>query len=218
MSDGYPWHSLGASEVEETFPFHAQRTAIAPPRRTFGAAPQDLAEWLPRLGPVLWLGDSHQRAARSGGRRMRSPMDSLSDYRALRACSRITPQGPREWLGFHNGNGDLEARLFLLPDSDLLAWDRMSETLHLGPVPLVEHEPPVHDTFLRRALSRSTRAWRARLLEFRMRRSPGPATLGAQPPLRISLLGLDIAQRIVHDENAEWEFPLFSIQGTACPR
>jgi hypothetical protein len=51
-----------------------------------------------------------------------------------------------------------------------------------------------------------------------MRRSPGPATLGAQPPLRISLLGLDIAQRIVHDENAEWEFPLFSIQGTACPR
>jgi hypothetical protein len=222
MSDGYSWGIIGSSPAEEPGGFSAQETvfvsAAAPRRRVFGASPEDLAEWLPRLGSVLWLSHRARDSALPARRDMRLPggvahpaLACLSQYRALRAHSTITPQGPREWLSFHAATGAPEARLFLLPDSDLLAWDRMNDALRLGPVPQVEHEPPVHSTFLRRALSRSTRAWQARLLEFRTRPSARRGTLDAQSPLRISLLGLDIAQRIVRDENAEWMFPLFSM-------
>ena len=84
----------------------------------------------------------------------------------------------------------------------------MCSAIELVPDEPVRPEPPTHATFLRRALSRLGHRWQARLLEFRFLQRPWLSVLDAQPPLRISLLGIDIARRIVHDENAEWLSPL----------
>ena len=69
-------------------------------------------------------------------------------------------------------------------------------------------DAPVHASFLRRALMRFGHRWQARLLAFDLKPLPWLHTLGAKAPLRISLLGLDLARTIVSDENAEWISPL----------
>jgi len=215
MSDGQPFTAMGSSPADDMPEFDASGQTDATlllrnfPRR------EDVAEWLPRLGPVLWLASRRHEALPPGDRTRRpqwrrdpSAIAFLSNYSDLRAHCVVTPLGPRESLCFHDAAGLPGAKLFLLPDSDLLAWDQMSSALHLDPVAVAERDPPTHATFLRRALSRSSDRWRARLLRFRS--LPWPNALEAHPPLRISLLGLDIAQRMVRDENAEWASPLFS--------
>lgn len=120
----------------------------------------------------------------------------------------MTPQGPREWLSLHAASGDVAARLYLLPDSDLLAWDHMTSALGLAQVEAAPADSPLHASFLRRALLRFGHRWQARLLAFDLKPLPWLHTLGARAPLRISLLGLDLARTIVNDENAEWISPL----------
>jgi hypothetical protein len=132
----------------------------------------------------------------------------LAACKILSAHQAITPQGPREWLCFHDGRGEVTAKLFLLPDSDVLAWDQMCSATRLAPGEASRHEPPTHATFLRRALARLRHRWRASLLQFRLRQRPWLGVLDAQPPLRISLLGIDIARSIMRDENAESFSPL----------
>ena len=175
-----------------------------------------LAEWLPRLGTVLWL---ERRDAVPGAplRMSAGPRLLLLEHAAagvlarcasLRAWSNVTPQGPREWLSLHQASGEVAAKLFLLPDSDVLAWDQMTAALGLVPVESGPPDAPGHASFLRRALARFGHRWQARLLAFDLKPLPLLHTLGAKAPLRISLLGLDLARTIVHDENAEWLSPL----------
>jgi hypothetical protein len=134
----------------------------------------------------------------------------LATCTQLRAYHAIAAHGPREWLCFHAPNGTIEARLFLLPDSDVLEWDNMSVALELEPGAADRHDPPTHCTFLGRALSRFGQRWQARLLEFRCLQRSWLSVIDAQPPLRISLLGIDIARGIVRDEYAEWISPQLS--------
>lgn len=175
----------------------------------------ELLTWLPRLGSILWL----ERQGAMEGRSQRDPGGSavlldhpaiglLSTNHGLIAHQAVTEQGPREWLSFQTPTGAINAKLFLLPDSDVLAWDEMCAAMKLVPGESSRHEPPTHAAFLRRALDRLGHRWHARLLEFRFVQRPWLSVLDAQPPLRISLLGIDIARRIVHDENAEWLSPL----------
>ncbi|MGB0133577.1 hypothetical protein [Dokdonella sp.] len=198
----------------DTRPFaHATRVPPTP------AAPEpcltQLAEWLPQLGPVLWL----ERPVRAEDREAcKQPSSTLLlDHPALAVLSAttrlsahhaITAHGPREWFCFHSPNGTVQAKLFLLPDSDVLAWDEMSSALHIVPSEANSPEPPTHHTLLRRALNRLGQSWQARLLEFNCVRRPWLSVLDARPPLRISLLGIDIARGIVRDVHAEWISPL----------
>jgi len=196
--------------------------AFADPRRgadARGSAPlllQRLAHWLPRLGTVLWIerrensSPAHARGAGGDGLILleHPAASALARCVSLRACASVTPQGPREWLALADARQDIGARLYLLPDTDCLAWDEMIQanawtSLEPGPA-----EPPVHDTFLRRALARFGQRWQARLLQFDQRQQPWLQVLGARAPLRISLLGLDLARTIVRDEHAEWISPL----------
>lgn len=175
-----------------------------------------IAEWLPRLGTVLWL--ERREAAPSAPLRMNAgPRLMLLEHAAagvlarcasLRAWSNVTPQGPREWLSLHQASGEIAAKLYLLPDSDVLAWDQMTAALGLAPVESTPLDATGHASFLRRALSRFGHRWQARLLAFDLKPLPWLHTLGAKAPLRISLLGLDLARTIVNDENAEWISPL----------
>ena len=175
-----------------------------------------MAEWLPRLGTVLWL-ERRESVPNAPLRMSAGPRLLLLEHAAagvlarcasLRAWSNVTPQGPREWLSLHEESGEIAAKLFLLPDSDVLAWDQMSAALGLAPNESAPSDAPVHASFLRRALARFGHRWQARLLAFDLKPLPWLHTLGAKAPLRISLLGLDLARTVVNDENAEWISPL----------
>jgi hypothetical protein len=175
-----------------------------------------IAAWLPRLGAVLWLD--------RGGRRhapIRATIGAggvlLLDHPALAALARctsasahtqVTSHGPREWLSFRDVEGVPIAKLFLLPDTDYLTWDEMISATHLAPPVKEPMRWHAHTAFLRTALARLGAHWQARLLTFDHRRLPWLQTLDARPPLRLSLLGLELARLIVHSEGAELLSPL----------
>ena len=174
-----------------------------------------LADALPKLGNVLWLERGPSAAAPAPGLLPRGVV--LLDHPALAvlarcsdvsACEAVTPNGPREWLAFASADGEPRAKLFLLPDSDFLAWDEMTAQCRSATTADAASRWSAHAAFLRSALARLAGGWRARLLAFEQRRLPWLCTLDARPPLRISLLGLDLARAIARDEGAELVSPL----------
>ncbi|GAA0711860.1 hypothetical protein [Dokdonella soli] len=174
-----------------------------------------LADSLPKLGAVLWL-DRRAWRARPSRATISARGVLLLDHPALAVLSRccavtahtaITPQGPREWLCFRDAAGDAQGKLFLLPDTDYLAWDEMAAASRIAP-PSTPPRRQAHNAFLRGALTRLGGGWRARLLMFDLKRLPWLRTLGARPPLRISLLGLELARVIARAEGAELISPL----------
>lgn len=177
-----------------------------------------LADALPKLGTVLWL---DRRTPRTTGARPASGPRGviLLDHPALAvlghcttalAHTAVTPAGPREWLCFGNRDGEPQAKLFLLPDTDYLAWDEMTAACRLSSTTAPASRWNAHGAFLRSAIARLGSAWRARLLTFELRRLPWLHTLDARAPLRISLLGLELARAIARDEAAELVSPLHS--------
>ncbi|HEY0178113.1 MAG TPA: hypothetical protein VGC30_00590 [Dokdonella sp.] len=190
----------------------------APPREAECAAFDlaRIAEWLPKLGAVLWLERREWKPAPA-----RASIGSrgvlLLDHPALTLLGRcssasahtqLTQHGPREWLCFRDAAGIVLAKLYLLPDTDYLAWDDMAAASRLEPAAAAPERWQPHAAFLRCALARLGTGWRARLLTFDLRRLPWLRTLGARPPLRISLLGLELARAIARAEGAELVSPL----------
>lgn len=175
-----------------------------------------LADALARLGPALWL---DRRATPASDERMlpRRRGAVLLDHPTLAALVRctsvvahtsVTSMGPREWLCFRDADGAAQAKLFLLPDTDYLAWDEMTAACRLAPssVPAPQRWS-AHGAFLRGAFARLGSSWRARVVAFELRRLPWLRTLGARTPLRISMLGFELARAIARDEAAELASP-----------
>lgn len=196
----------------------ARADVTAPQQPACNAARFDLsrlADALPHLGAVLWLERRNRRAAplrasigANGVLLVDHPaLGALARSHAVTAHTAVTSHGPREWLCFRDEAGEAQGKLFLLPDTDYLAWDEMTAASRL------ETEPPpecwnAHGAFLRGALARLGSGWRARLLTFELTRLPWLRTLAARPPLRISLLGLELARAIARAEGAELISPL----------
>lgn len=190
--------------------------ATAQPRPDARLDLDALASWLPRLGAVLWLDRQSRRT--TCVRAVIGPRGALlldhPALHALGACThasahtQVTSHGPREWLAFRDANGEPIAKLFLLPDTDYLVWDEMTAAMQLAPCV----EEPVrwnaHAVFLRNVCAQLGVRWRARLLAFDNRRLPWLQTLDARPPLRLSLLGIELARAIAHGERAELVTPL----------
>lgn len=178
-----------------------------------------LSECLPRLGAALWL-DRSERHRASSLAKIDAGRVTLFDHPALAALgecvaatahTQVTAQGPREWLGFRNADGEVQAKLYLLPDTDYLAWDEMIDACTIASsTPARPAGWHAHTAFLRHALSRIGTRWQARLLTFEHRALPWLCMLGAKPPLRISLLGLELARTIARCEGAELVSPLHS--------
>lgn len=177
-----------------------------------------IAEWLPRLGAVLWLERRERRPPPSralvgprGILLLEHPsLAVLGRCDAITAHTAVTPQGPREWLSFRDAKDEVRAKLFLLPDTDYLAWDEMAAATRLAPTREDAPGWQAHTAFLRNALARFGTAWRARVLRFEAGRLPWLRTLNAQPPLRLSLIGLELARTIARGEGAELVTPLHS--------
>jgi hypothetical protein len=205
---GMPFRDSDALEPGGTEP--------APVPRNGGFELARLVDALPRLGAVLWLERRERRPlprlAASGAQGV-----LLVEHPALAALTRstgvtahcaVTPNGPREWLCFQDGVGATCAKLFLLPDTDYLAWDEMAAASRIAPPVGPAHPWHAHGAFLRGALARLGSGWRARVLTFEIKRMPWLRTLAARPPLRISLFGFEIARSIASDEGAELVSPL----------
>jgi len=220
MSDSL--HDSDPRPVDPSTPGEAWHDDTAPAATApQGTARFDLArvaEALPKLGAVLWLDRRDRRAAPTratiGARGVllldHPALVALEHCRQLTAHTAVTPQGPREWLCFRDADGAAQSKLFLLPDTDYLAWDEMTAASHLAP-PSPQTEPwQPHGAFLRSAWARLGAGWRARLLTFDLKKLPWLRTLNAQPPLRISLLGLELARVIARAEGAELISPLHS--------
>lgn len=172
-----------------------------------------LAELLPRLGPVLWLDCAARqqddqagltrRAARSG-LLVSGQLDALVAASRVTAHATVTSMGLREFLGFADAAGNTLARLYLLPDTDCLAWDEMTCACALEPEETsAKARWQAHGAFRRGAFARLGPARRARMARFELHGPPGMRTLDARPPLRLSLVGMERARQIAREEGAE---------------
>jgi len=175
-----------------------------------------IADALSKLGSVLWLERRERRVGQmrvtigAGGLVLfdHPALAVLGRCSAMTAHTAITPRGPREWLCFRDATGETQGKLYLLPDTDYLAWDEMNAASRIVPQAESPSRWHAHGAFLRGAMARLGQGWRGRLLTFEFKRFPWLRTLGAQAPLRISLLGLELARAIARDENAELVSPL----------
>lgn len=160
--------------------------------RWLALAPRTLFEGLGQLGGVLYL-------APPGGCALDAPADGclvestdlapLLLVRYVGLTCAITAEGPREWIDCVSGQGDTVARIYLLPDTDYLAWDG----LFTGALPI--------DAPARRAPNREwLRTSRARVLTFTRRGMVGLTVLGARDA-RISTLGHGVARDIAISES-----------------
>jgi len=215
MSDGYPLHEPTLSWEPATTGFEPAPAANDAPPRVRDDDLLRLADWLPRLGPVLWVHRGprhppHERACVTA----RGVM--LIDHPALLALGRavdlvagstVTPHGPREWLALRDAHGRVQAKLFLLPDTDYLAWDRMladfGERLQREEAVAACSRWQAPISYLRGALTRLGAPWRAQLLTFSVQRLPWVQALGAQRPASLSALGRGLAEAIAADERAD---------------
>jgi hypothetical protein len=188
---------------------------VSPERTTAGRNKLDLhglAEWLPLLGPVLWL---HRPARdRTFPRARLTPrgvlllehplLAVLADCTAIRVNSAVTPHGPREWLDFDIG-GVAAARLYLLPDTDYMAWDAMVDGIVERLLPSRDARRwSAHRVFSRCAFARARHAWQARVVRLPVLHLPCLQVLGLRDVESISVLGRHLAAAIVHDEHARF--------------
>ena len=199
-ADGYGSASLRAEPVAER------------PGAASGAVPvgvNDLARWLPRLGPTLWLQrcdprrDGARPAAARYGRHPVPEVDILRECASLSAHATVTSGRPREWLCLRGPRGAQLARIFLLPDTDYFAWDEMSRTLRLTYIQENRISLFLHQALVRAVLVRAGVSWRAVILSFEADPATAPHALTSCSPLRLSRVGMALAEQLAHDNGAE---------------
>ncbi len=171
-------------------PGRRDNTAIS--RRRLRLSPMQLIAGLPALGDLLYL-SSHDsevplRELPPGVLLQSICLAPLLACCTLFGASTITVDGPREWIECQDEDGQTRARLYLLPDTDYLAWD----ALHAGACSTSAGIPP--------AVTIPWRANSARLLRFHTRALAGLQVLGAESSGALSPLSRGLAARIVQDE------------------
>lgn len=166
--------------------------AVSAQRQWLQTSPQCLARQLPLLGCVLYTPARAVAVSAepliAGVLLARRELAPLLQTRWLAVAGAITDDGPREWLECLDGQGQLHARLHLLPDTDYLGWDALLQAA---------------GTKAPDSLPRQRRGFRpagAYLVSFRHSELAGLGALEAVPACAVSGLGRQIAQRIAKDE------------------
>ncbi len=176
-----------------SFGMHS-RARSTPTTRWLAITPRTLVECLGQLGGVLYLSPRSAACplaeqAPSGCLVESADLAPLLATRHVGLTCAITAEGPREWIDCVGTGGEALARIYLLPDTDYLAWDG----LFAGATPA---EAPDRELPDREWL----RASRARVLSFTRRRLVGFTVLGARDVL-ISSLGRGVARDIAVSES-----------------
>ncbi len=113
----------------------------------------------------------------------------------------IDSDGWHECLQFRDRNGDGCWRLYLLPDSDFLAWERLQARL-----PVFEAQPAAGEAVSSRLWRRLSarvggEAWQSSVIRLHALRHP--QALLAASPAPISPLGADMLQRLARIEGLD---------------
>lgn len=173
--------------------------ALPPPAS--GTAPcrwQWLGDALADLGVVLYVYTPHYERSWLAPQ---APWPARRELLGLVAAERVVASvavdsdGPHECLRFVDDAGDTRASLWLLPDSDFLAWETLLAAL---PGDAIARDRP-------RRPEAPTRRSQARVLTLQRARVGGVDLLDARVPSRVSVLGLASAHRLALAEHATLE-------------
>ncbi|HVI55217.1 MAG TPA: hypothetical protein VM621_09205 [Luteibacter sp.] len=176
-----------------SFGMHS-RARSTPTTRWLAITPRTLADGLGQLGGVLYLAPRSAAGPPQDGASSACLVESadlaplLASHYVGLTCA-ITAEGPREWIDCVGGQGEALARIYLLPDTDYLAWDGLF--VDAAPVDAPAWHRPDREWL---------RASRARVLSFTRRRLVGFTVLGARDVL-ISSLGRGVARDIAVSES-----------------
>lgn len=162
--------------------------------RWLAITPRTLVEGLGQLGGVLYLAplpvSCQANLPTSPGCLVESTdLAPLLSTRYVGVTCAVTCEGPREWIDCIGADGDTLARIYLLPDTDYLAWDGLfvdALPIEAPPRPLLDRE--------------WLRGCRARVLSFSRRRFAGFDMLSATDAC-ISVLGRGVARDIAVSES-----------------
>lgn len=175
----------------------------APPvsRRSRPVTPAQLGSALSALGCVLYLPmpvEPDPDGMAPGLLAEDRELMPLLRVRSLVAASVIGMDGPREWVECLDRRGRECARVYLLPDTDYLAWDAWLN-VDASPAPMLQD---AREHCMMRPLS-------AQCVRFRLRQWGGLSVLGCRAAPRVSPLGVQLAQRVAHAEavrlRAAWQ-------------
>ncbi len=113
----------------------------------------------------------------------------------------IDSDGWHECLQFRDRAGDCCWRLYLLPDSDFLAWEQIQSQL-----PIIESRRPPTETVASRLWQRlSTRVdgdrWQSSVVRLHALRHPRPSLAASLAP--VSRLGAEMVQRVARIEGLD---------------
>ena len=142
------------------------------------------------LGAVLWL--------------WRAPQGCAADLSAVAGWNcvhRIEPDGICEALRFYREDGREQARLYLLPDSDYLAWEQL---LHCVPCSTPEPQRGLHQRLREAAWTRAGYAWQGAVVRFCAGVETGRPWLLAETAPLISATGRRRAADICAGLDAEF--------------
>lgn len=149
--------------------------------------PQQLAA----LGTVLCLFRPHQRNELAG----------WAQAVRVEARTGMDSDGLRESLVFFDAQGRCCWRLYLLPDSDFLAWDRLLDCLRCREE--VEASSGVGERLWRRLAGRLRgEQWQARIVRLRAIPATASRPILLARETTVSPLGAGTAQRIARAEGA----------------
>ncbi|TCV95011.1 hypothetical protein EC912_103504 [Luteibacter rhizovicinus] len=175
-----------------TFGVHA-RARSTPVTQWLAVAPRPLIERLAQLGGVLYLAlprrESTDDVPLAGCLVEHAELAPLLCTRYVGLTCAVTSEGPREWIECADDAGRLLARIYLLPDTDYLAWDG----LFVGGIPV---DVPAR---WGKATDICGMA-RARVLRFTRHRVAELDVLGSRP-VSISILGQGVARDIALSES-----------------
>jgi hypothetical protein len=169
-------------------PLRRGEHARAVSSRWLQTPPGALLAGLPHLGCTLYLPPRDALtplgALPAGALAEQADLTPLLGLCRWRHSSAVTRDGPREWIDGINAHGQRQASLYLLPDTDYLAWDAL--LARAQPVPVRQRHPQVPELAL----------GAPRLTCFALRRWAGLNCLSAHAPGRVSGLSREVARQI----------------------
>jgi len=159
-----------------------------PSESCFGVTPSAFVHWLPLLGSVLYVPSRTEADASTrwpDGLLSESPLlTPMLRTRFLRVLGMVSADGPREWIDCLDARGEILVQLYLLPDTDYLAWDNLpSDSAVIISLPGHGRAHLFHGAA-------------AHVMRFRCQPLANIVCLGEALPPRISPLGRVIAQAI----------------------
>jgi hypothetical protein len=163
-------------------------------RRCWRVSPAMLLRYLPPLGSVLYLPTQPCMSALEEMPRgllvEHMQLAPLLQTHYLVAASTITSEGPREWIECVDRHGHLLARLYLLPDTDYLAWDALPAGAEAATI----------SASMQVRWPRNTHSVSAHLLRFHWRQLGGLDVLGAEAATQVSCLSRHLVGQVAAAE------------------